>query len=213
MESATQRAARAFLERWDKSYIDGAEVLAAVRHACPEASNEDLSAACDTVARGRPTMASANAAAALCQLAGLGDPLNTANKLFNESDRPVTEPQWFAWIAGYSYNWIRHTGLQVCYFDFDERQFADRIRVYEAMGASTAAQVLREADRAFGDAGPAPTVEGRLAARSDELNERLDALWSRFFACGDEIFTRAFLYALEHPSDFLVMQDQEGSDQ
>lgn len=153
-------------------------------------------------------MASANAAAALCQLAGLGDPLNTANKLFNESDRELTEPQWFAWIAGYSYNWISHTGLQACYFDFDERQFADRIRVYEAMGASTAAQVLREADRAFGDSGPAPTVEGRVDARSDELHQRLDALGSRFAACGEEIFTRAFLYALEHPSDFVEVQDQ-----
>lgn len=208
MESDPQRAARAFVERWDKSHIDGAELLAAVRHACPEASNDDLRAACDTVARGRPTMASANAAAALCQLAGLGDPLNTANKLFNESDRQLTEPQWFAWIAGYSYNWICNSGLQACYFDFDDRQFADRIRVYEAMGASSAAQVLREADRAFGDSGPAPTGEGRGAAISDELNERLDALLSRFSACGDEIFTRAFLYALEHPSDFLGLADQ-----
>jgi hypothetical protein len=213
MESDPQRAARAFLEQWDKSHIDGAELLTAVRHACPEASNDDLRAACDTVARGRPTMASANAAAALCQLAGLGDPLNTANKLFNESDRQLTEPQWFAWIAGYSYNWICNSGLRACYFDFDDRQFADRIRVYEAMGASTAAQVLREADRAFGDAGPAPTGSGRAAAISDELYQRLDALGQRFFACGHEIFTRAFLYALEHPSDFAVVQDQAGADQ
>lgn len=158
-------------------------------------------------------MASANAAAALCRLAGLGDPLNTANKLYNESDRPVTEPQWFAWIAGYSYNWICNSGLRACYFDFDDRQFADRIRVYEAMGASTAAQVLREADWAFGAAGPAPTGAGRAAAISDELYQRLDALDQRFFACGHEIFTRAFLYALEHPSDFALVQDQAGAGQ
>lgn len=208
MESDTQRAAREFVARWDKDHIDGAELLAAVRQACPEASNDELRAACDTVARGRPSRAAANAAAALCQLAGLGDPLNTANKLFNESDRQLTEPQWFAWIAGYSYNWICNSGLQACYFDFDDRQFADRIRVYEAMGASTAAQVMREADRAFGDSGPAPTGEGRVDAISDELNARLDALGSRFFACGDEIFTRAFLYALEHPSDFVEVLAQ-----
>jgi hypothetical protein len=202
MNSIHQREARAFLERWDKGYINGAELLAAVRGACPGCPDQDLRAALDAVARGPLTAASACAAAALCQVAGLGDPLDLAYKLFNEGGRTLTEPQWFAWIAGYSYNWVCNAGLSACYFDFDDRQFADRIRVYDAIGAKTAAQVLRDADQAFGDAGPAPTLAGRQAAISDELDQRLKELSPRFWACDDEIFTCIFLYALKHPADF-----------
>lgn len=202
MDSVPQREARAFIERWDKDHISGAELLAAVRGACPNCADEDLRAALDSVARGRPTKASACAAAALCQLAGLGDPLDTAYKLYNSSDRTLTEPQWFAWIAGYSYNWVCNSGLSACYFDFDERQFSDRVRVYESIGAKTAAQVMREADQAFGAAGPAPTLAGRQAAISDEIYQRLKELSPRFWACDNEIFTCVFLYALEHPADF-----------
>jgi hypothetical protein len=74
--------------------------------------------------------------------------------------------------------------------------------VYDAIGAKTAAQVLRDADQAFGDAGPAPTLAGRQAAISDELDQRLKELSPRFWACDDEIFTCIFLYALKHPADF-----------
>lgn len=202
-----QHDARAFIERWDKGYIDGAELLAAVRVACPDCTDSDLRAALGSVARGRPTPASSCAAAALCQLAGLGDPLDTAYKLFNAADRTLTEAQWFAWIAGYSYNWVCNAGLSACYFDFGDKQFADRLRVYEAMGARTAAQVLREADQAFGAAGPAPTLARRQAEISDDLYKRLEELSPRFWACGDEIFTCAFLYALEHPADFRGIVD------
>jgi hypothetical protein len=202
MDSVHQREARALIERWDKDHINGAELLAVVRGACPDCPDEDLRAAFDSVARGRPTQASACAAAALCQLAGLGDPLDTASKLFNSSDRTLTEPQWFAWIAGYSYNWVCNAGLSACYFSFDDRQFSDRIRVYEVIGAKTAAQVMREADQAFGASGPASTLAGRQAAISDELYQRLKELSPRFWACDNEIFTCIFLYALEHPADF-----------
>ncbi len=202
MDSIHQREARAFIERWDKGYINGAELLAAVRGACPGCPDQDLRVAFDAVARGPFTAASACAAAALCQMAGLGDPLNTAYKLFNEGDRPLTEPQWFAWIAGYSYNWVCNSGLSACYFSFDDKQFADRTRVYEAIGAKVAAQVLRDADQAFGAAGPAQTLAGRQAASSDELWQRLKELSPRFWACDNEIFTCIFLYALDHPVDF-----------
>ena len=202
MDSIPQRAARAFIERWDKGHIDGMELLAAVRGACSNCPDEDLRAALETVARGPFTAASACAAAALCQLAGLGDPLVTASTLFHEPGRTLTEPQWFAWIAGYSYNWISNAGLAACYYDFDGTHFADRIRVYDTIGANTAAQVLREADRLFGPAGPAPTPKGRQTAISNEIYERLKALSPRFWACDHEIFTRVFLYALAHPADF-----------
>jgi hypothetical protein len=52
-------------------------------------------------------------------LTGLGDPLATAYRLFNETKGALTEPQWFAWIAGYSYNWVCSSGLSACYFGFD----------------------------------------------------------------------------------------------
>jgi hypothetical protein len=202
MDSVHQREARAFIERWDKGYINGAELLAAVRGACPDCPDLDLQAALDSVARGPLTAASACAAAALCQMAGLGDPLDTAYNLFNKGGRTMTEPQWFAWIAGYSYNWVCNAGLGACYFDFDDKQFADRTRVYAAIGAEAAAQVMRDADQAFGPAGPAPTLAGRQAAISDELHQRLKELSPKFWACDNEIFTCIFLYALEHPADF-----------
>lgn len=202
MDSIHQREARAFIERWDKGYINGVELLAAVRGACPECPDQDLRAALDAVARGPLTAASACAAAALCQMAGLGDPLDTAYKLFHAGDRPLTEPQWFAWIAGYSYNWVSNSGLSACYFSFGDKQFADRIRVYDAIGAKVAAQVMRDADLAFGAAGPAQTLAGRQAASSDGLWKRLEELNPRFWACDNEIFTSVFLYALDHPVDF-----------
>jgi len=202
MDSTHQREARVFIERWDKGYINGAELLVAVRGACPKCPDQDLRAALDAVARGPLTDASACAAAALCQLAGLGDPLNTAYQLFNEGDHALTEPQWFAWIAGYSYNWVCNAGLSACYFSFGDKQFADRIRVYETIGSKTAAQVMRDADQAFGAGGPSPTLAGRQAAISDRLDQRLKELSPRFWACDKEIFTRVFLYALEHPEDF-----------
>ena len=34
--------------------------------------------------------------------------------------------------------------------------------------------------------------------------DRIDALSPRFWACGDEIFTRAYLYALAHADVFRV---------
>jgi hypothetical protein len=201
MDSTHQREARAFIERWDKDYINGAELLAAVRGACPKCSDQDLRAALDAVAHGPFTAASACAAAALCQMAGLGDPLDTAYKLFQEG-RPLTEPQWFAWIAGYSYNWIYNSGLPACYFEFDDQHYADRIRVYDTIGAKAAAAVLRDADQAFGEAGPPPIAVERGAAWSAELDQRLEALTPRFCACKYEIFTCIFLYALDHPGDF-----------
>lgn len=197
-----------FIERWDKGYINGAELLAAVRGAFPECPDQDLLAALDAAARGPSTAASACAAAALCQLAGLGDPLHTAYNIFHEGDRPLTEPQWFAWIAGYSYNWICNSGLSACYFGFDDKQFADRTRVYEVIGAKVAAQVLRDADRVFGAVGPAQTLAARQAAISDELWQRLKELSPRFWACGNEIFTCIFLFALDHPGDFKVVPGQ-----
>ena len=202
MDSIHQQEARAFIERWDKEYINGAELLAAVRGACPDCPDQDVRAALDAVAHGPFTAASACAAAALCQMAGLGDPLDTAYQLFHAGDRPLTEPQWFAWIAGYSYNWVSNSGLSACYFSFDEKQFADWRRVYEAIGAKVAAQVMRDADQAFGAAGPAPTLTGRQAAMSDGLWKRLEELSPRFWACDNEIFTCIFLYALDHPGDF-----------
>lgn len=123
-------------------------------------------------------------------------------RLFHAGGRALTEPQWFAWIAGYSYNWVCNAGLAACYYEFDGKHFADRIRVYDAIGVKVAAQVLREADRLFGAGGPAPTLAGRQAAISDEIYERLKALSPRFWACDHEIFTCVFLYALEHPADF-----------
>ena len=208
MDSTHQREARAFIERWDKDYIDGAELLAAVRGACPKCPDQDLRVALDAVAHGPYTTASGCAAAALCQMAGLGNPPDTAYKLAREG-RPLTEPQWFALIAGYSYNWITHTGLRACYFDFDDQQYADRIRVYDTIGAKAAAAVLRDADQAFGEAGPPPTVAERVDAGSDELLRRFDEeLYPRFKACGKEIFTCIFLYALDHPGDFKGMAGQ-----
>ena len=202
MNSSHREDAVAFIESWDKGHISGTELLAAVRAAFPDCAHSDVLAALDSVARGRPTGASACAAAALCQLAGLGDPLDTAYELFNASERTLTEPQWFAWIAGYSYNWVCNSGLSACYFGFCDRQFADRVRVYEAIGAKTAAQVIREADQAFGAAGPAPTLAGRQAAISDVLDQRLEELGPRFWACDHEIFTCVYLFALDHPADF-----------
>jgi hypothetical protein len=61
---------------------------------------------------------------------------------------------------------------------------------------------MREADKAFGTAGPPPTLAGRQAASSDDVIQRLKDLSPKFWACGDEIFTRVFLYAREHPADF-----------
>jgi hypothetical protein len=202
MDSSHRHDVRAIIETWDRGHISGSELLAAVRGICPDCADNDLRTALNSVARGRPTRASACAAAALCQLAGLGDPLDTAYRLFNTSDHTLTEPQWFAWIAGYSYNWVCNAGLSACYFDFGDRQFADRIRVYEAIGAKTAAQVMREADQAFGAAGPAPTLVGRQTAISDELDQRLKELSPRLWACDNEIFACVYLYALEHPADF-----------
>ncbi len=202
MDSIPQRDARAFIERWDKGYINGAELLAAVRGACPDCSAQDLRAAFESVARVPFTAASACAAAAFCQMAGLGDPLDTAFRFVHAGDSTLTQPQWFAWIAGYSYNWICNAGLGACYFEFEDKQFADRIRVYEAIGAKTAAQVMRDADQAFGAAGPAPTLAGRQAVSSDALDQRLKELSPRLWACDDEIFTCIFLYALERPADF-----------
>ncbi|MFO0475955.1 MAG: hypothetical protein ACK52K_12480 [Alphaproteobacteria bacterium] len=202
MDSTHQREARAFIERWDKVYINGAELLAAVRGACPKCSDQDLRAVLDAVAHGSFSAASACAAAALCQMAGLGDPLDTAFKLFQGGGRPMTEPHWFAWIAGYSYNWICNSGLPACYFEFGDQQYADRIRVYDTIGAKAAAAVLRDADQAFGEAGPPPIAVERGAAWSAELHRRLEALGPRFSACKYEIFTCIFLYSQDHPGDF-----------
>lgn len=202
MPSSRQRDVRDFVERWDKGHIDGAEMLAAVRATYPDCTDGELRDVLDAVARGRPSPASACAAAALCRLAGLGDPLATAFELFHAKGRPLTEPQWFAWIAGYSYNWICNGGLDACYFGFGDQQFADRLRVYEAIGAKTAVEILRAADAAFGAGGPAATLSGRQAAISDALDQRLRELSPRFWACGDEIFTCVLLYALQHPGDF-----------
>ncbi|MEM7165818.1 MAG: DUF4375 domain-containing protein [Planctomycetota bacterium] len=185
---------------WDGR--SGAELLEAIREQHPTASVDAKRQALDRVARGPYSAASSHAAAALCRLAGLGDPCATANQLYNESDQPLTEPQWFLWIAGYSYNWICNSGLSACYFEFDEKQFADRIRVYDAIGAHQAAAALRAADRLFGPTGPAKSIAGRQAAITDSLYEQLGDLSPRMWECGDEIYTRVYLYALDHADDF-----------
>jgi len=193
---------RDFIERWDFSDVSGRRLLDAIRTTYAFCSDDEIREALGSVARGASSLASHAAAAALCELEGIGDPLATASRLYNESESQMTEPQWFVWIAGYSYNWICNGGLSSCYGDFGDRQFADRIRVYEAIGAIHAASVFHEADRAFGQAGPPLRADQRAAAWTDEIRGKLAALNPRFWACGDEIFTRVFLYSLEHADDF-----------
>jgi hypothetical protein len=202
MPTSRQLELRAFIERWNKDYIKGSELLAALRRAHQDCTDDDVRVALGSVARDGPSATSAHAAAALCELAGIGDPLDTAMHLYNKSAAQLTEPQWFAWIAGYSYNWICNAGLRSCYSDFGDEQFADRIRVYDAIGATTAASVMREADRAWGVDGPPANACDRAAAWTDAIRSRLEALSPRFWACGDEIFTRVLLYTLENAEDF-----------
>ncbi len=190
----------AWVQSWDGG--DGAALLVALAEQFPAASDSERRSALERIARGPCSPASTRAAQALCRLAGLGEPHETAYRLYNKSEGAPTEPQWFLWNAGYSYNWICNSGLSACYFEFDDRHFADRIRVYEAIGAHAAAQVLREADLAFGPNGPAASLEGRQAKISAALDATLDGLSRRFWKCGDEINTRSYLYALEHPDDF-----------
>ena len=193
---------RELVASWDKDSISVSQLLGGVRDHFPDASHSEVRAAVESVARGAFSPASSCAAAALCSLLGYGDPLKTAERIFGSANLQPTEPQWFLWIAGYSFHWICNSGLRCCYFEFDDRHFADRIRVYEAIGAETAAEVLRDADSVFGPNGPADTLEGRQAQISDELYQGLRERSPRFWNCGDEIFTRSFLYALEHPTDF-----------
>ena len=192
------------IDDWIRTWSDGdgSALVEALPRAFPSSSIEEQRDALNRVARGEPTPSSALAAEALCRIAGLGDPLETASLLFNESDDALTEPQWFLWIAGYSYNWVCNSGLTSCYFEFDERQYADRVRVYEAIGARRAAKAMRDADRAFGAAGPPVTLAGRQAMLTDDLRDQLTAVNPRFWECGDEITTQSYLYALEHPEDF-----------
>lgn len=193
---------RDVVQSWSKDHIDVQELLSSVRESCPDASDDEVRRALESVARGPYSSASSCAAAALCHLHGLDDPLDTAAYIFNESDEEPTEPQWFLWCAGYTYNWICNGGLSSCYYEFTARQYGDRIRVYDAIGATRAAEVMRAADRAFGEAGPPPVVEDRSQHHSDEAAPRLEKLNPEFWKCGDEILTRALLYALEHPEHF-----------
>ena len=114
------------IRSWDKGHIDADEMLSMVRSAFPSADSSEHVAALESVARGAITAASPCAAAAICQLVGLGDPLETASSLHRRSGSSLSEPQWLLWIAGYSYNWICSSGLNACYFSFPARQYADR---------------------------------------------------------------------------------------
>ena len=189
-----------WIRSWDDG--DGGALLEALSRTFPEASVAEQRRALESLARGSYSSTSTLAGEALCRLAGLGNPCDTAYRLYNKSDAKLTDPQRFLWIAGYGYNWVCSGGLSVCYFAFDEAHFADRVRVYEVIGAKQAAQVMREADQAFGPNGPAATLAGRQAQITDALDARLDKASRRFWACGEEIYTQAYLYALEHPGDF-----------
>ena len=188
------------IRSWDAG--DAAALLAAMDDTFPSASTEARASALECIAREHYSPTSMRAAETLCQLAGLGNPCDTAYRLYNDAQAELSEPQWFVWIAGYSYNWVCNSGLAACYFEFGEQQFADRVRVYDAIGATQAAQVMRDADQAFGPLGPAASLEGRQAQITDALDAKLDELSRRFWACGDEIYTRAYLYALAHAEDF-----------
>ena len=192
------------MDTWIRAWNggSGAALAAALAREFPAATDADRSSALERVATGPFSASSTRAAQALCHLAGLGEPCDTAYERSNKSGSEPTKPQWFVWIAGYSYSWICNSGLSACYFEFDDQHFADRIRAYEAIGAEQAASVLREADLAFGPDGPATTLEGRQAKIGETLDARLDELSRRFWQCGDEIGTRSYLYALAHPDDF-----------
>ena len=198
------KSIRQIIESWEKSYIEVDAMLQSVRSVFPQATADEIGAAAEEVARGAYSPASACAAATLCHLHGLGDPLDRAAELYNstESERELPEPVWFLWAAGSTYNLISNSGLSACYYEFEERQYADRIRAYEAIGAKTAAAVMAEADQAFGAGGPPPAVEDRSAYYSEEAAPILEELAPRFWACDDEIFTRSFLYALDHAELF-----------
>lgn len=190
------------LNSWEG--YDGSELLEAIAREYPNASDDEKRKALDGVARGPYADKSIAAAEALCRLAGLGNPCDTASDLYNESEGELSEPQWFVYNAGAAYNWTLNSGLTACYFEFEDKEFEDRLRMYDAIGAKNAAAVLREADLAFGPDGPAGDLEGRQAAMTTELRNRLEELNPRFWECGDEIYTRTFLYALEHPEEFRV---------
>ncbi len=177
--------------------------LAFLRSVLRAWNDEQIVEAVECIARGAACPESVVAAAALCELRGLEhDPLDVAMELWEKPGHRLTEPQWFVWIAGYSYNWICNGGLSACYASFEAEQFEDWLRVYRTIGAEKTASVMQRADAAFGDDGPPSDHAARVAAMDDSVDAALQDLGPEFFACGDEIFTRAFLYALEHRSHF-----------
>ena len=190
---------------WGKDLVDAEALLASMLEACPDATPGEIDAALEAVARGEFSAASVCAAAALCVRAGIGDPVERASELYN-SDANLTDPQWVVWVASSSFGWILNSGLSACYYEFEEAQYRDRIRAFEVIGAEQAAAVMREADAAFGEAGPPPVEEDRSQYRSDEAAGRLQELGPKFWACDDEVSTRRYLYALENREDFLTSE-------
>ncbi len=193
---------REIVESWDKDTVDASEMLSSIRNVYPNASDDEIREAVETVARGPFSPASSCAATTLSHLHGLDDPFDTASYWYNASEEEPTDPQWLVFCASYTYGWIINSGLSACYYEFDAQQYGDRIRVFEVIGATKAAEVMREADRAFGKAGPPPVVEDRSSFYSDDAVPLLEALNQKFWDCGDEIATRSHLYALENVTHF-----------
>lgn len=192
---------RTIIRAWDNDVIDADALLKSLRAAQPDASEGEIGGALESVARGDFSAASSCAAAALCQHRGLGDPVERASELYND-DAELTDSQWVIWVASNSFGWILNSGLSACYYEFEARQYEDRIRGFEQIGATAAAEVMRRADAAFGDGGPPPVAEDRSQYHSDEAGDRFEELAPEFWALSDEVSTRAYLYALEHPDDF-----------
>ena len=164
-----------------------------VRDEFPQACSEELGLALETLAGGIPSAVSSRAAAALCQLRGIDEPLSSVHRRFHDSDREMTEPQWSLWLASSTEEWIRESGFAACLSELTIVRFEERIEVYEQIGAKSAADVMRRASAIRADV---------LAKEQPELPEGFRSLDDEFLECREEILTRSLLYALEHVHHF-----------
>jgi HEAT repeat protein len=149
-----------------------------------------------------------SAAKGLAILRGVRDPEATVFTLHEErgyAGLTTPQQQYFAVLI---YNGeVNNGGHSQFFVNSSGYYWKEALSGLRAIGAPERAQILEEAVRLFGVAGPAredDTRHSQLAQFSPEQDKVLDDLDQRYYACTENVDVLLTLYATEHRDDFII---------
>ncbi|MBI5853326.1 MAG: DUF4375 domain-containing protein [Planctomycetes bacterium] len=197
---------RAAVDAIEGTAAEGGSSHADVLEALIETRHPDAERFCERAMAAGPSLAATSAARWVGTLRGMADPVEVVlDRIKERGFESLSDAQRLFYAAWWLVHRVGNGGLANVYSNGRGREYPDRHRAFEAIGVPELAEIVREADRAFGPEGPPDDFDRRedvVGERWDELQATWRPLEQRFFAASEEAKFRAYRFALAHQGEF-----------